>query len=180
MKNISKLLLLLVSFTLITACSSSSKVMAPSEGKSSGRSTPENNSNAGSNPIKGITVNKIKYEEVKIQDLKPELKSFYDSKKAYKGFVSYKDKDDYWYIGIFSGKKKTGGYGIKVLHVEDIEGQTGIVVEETSPKPSTIVTQALTYPYTVIKTKGVVGPIVVKNTAGEEFKDLSKAGKLID
>jgi len=180
MRKISKVILLAASFTLFTACSSSSKVMAPSDSKSPEKSSAENNSNSGSNPIKGITVNKIKYEDVKIHELKPNIKSKFEAKKSYKGFISYKDEDDYWYIGIFSGEKKTGGYNIKVLHVEDIEGETGIVVEETGPKPSTIVTQAFTYPYTVIRTKDVVGPIIVKNTLGQEFKDISDIGKAID
>ena len=221
MKGYKKLVLLLMSFTLLTACNNdradeeinTNKVIqknSESSGKSSqntasienkvsndnktsGDSTVSADNKVKSNisnddkpvttpnppqqaPIKGITVNKIDFQVVGLQELKPSLKSYFESKKEFKGYSIYKDEDGYEYIAIFSGRKKTGGYGIKVLHVEDIEGKTVVTVQETSPKPSTYVTQALTYPFTVIRIKNIIGPIMVKDAVGKEFKPISSEG----
>ena len=173
MKNIKKLVLIIMSLTLLTACRPQG---ASQTNKETGSNAAGDNSKPVSNVPNGITVNKIDFEELKPQDLKPNLKSIFEAKKQYKGYFSYKDEDGYQYIGFFSGKKNTGGYSIKVLHVEDIEGKAAIVVQESSPKPSSYVTQAITYPYTVIRTKVIAQPIVVKNTSGEEFKDISNSG----
>jgi hypothetical protein len=162
MKNIKKLALIVMSLTLFTACSNGPKSIVSVDRKES-----------------DAIVNKIHFEEVKIQDLKPSIKGIFESKKQYRGYFNFKDEDGYLYIGIFSGKRNTGGYSIKVLNVEDIEGKTGIIVQETSPKPSDYVTQALTYPYTVIRVKAIAKSIVVKNTSGEEFKDIKNSGGVL-
>lgn len=192
MKGYKKFALLIMSITLLTACnngrveeeakvkeavqknnevtSSTSQNTSPVDNKTPGGTT------SNVEPPKGITVNKMDYETISIQNLKPSIKSFFETKKEYKGYSSYKDEDGYIYIAIFSGKKNTGGYLIKVLHVEDIEGKTAITVEETSPKPSGIVTQAITYPYTVIRIKKIVGTVVVKDIYGHEFENINSTG----
>jgi len=195
MKGYKKLALLIMSLTLLTACNNGTaekkaKIKEAIQKNSElNRDIPQNTSPVDNriqgtietpkqDPQKGITVNNINFEVVGLQELKPSLKSYFEGKKAYKGYSTYKSEDEYLYVAVFSGRKRTGGYGIKVLHVEDNEGKTVVTVQETSPKPSTYVTQAITYPYTVIRTKGAVGPIVVKSAAGEEFKDISKTGAL--
>ena len=53
-------------------------------------------------------------------------------------------------IGVFSGEKPTGGYGISIQRV--LESTKTLVVEyvEKSPAPDAIVTLALTYPCHII------------------------------
>lgn len=168
MKGYKKFALLFMSFTLLTACNNG---VAAEDAKIKEAIL------AKQNPAKDITVNKIDFQVVNLQELKSSFKGYFEAKKAYKGYSSLKAEDGEVYIGIFSGKKNTGGYGIKVLHAEDVEGKTVVTVEETRPKPSTYVTQAITYPYVVIKMKDTVGSIIVRNTKGEEFKDISTAGE---
>jgi hypothetical protein len=183
MKNIKKLALVLVTLTLLVACSTkkadkNAKIQDEAEQSNEvNNNDPKATVPADSKEV-GATINKIDFDEIKIQDLKPSIKSVFESKKNYKGYFRFKDEDGYWYIGIFAGKKNTGGYSVKVLSVEDIKGETKIIVQETNPKPSAYVTQALTYPYTVIRAKDIAKPIVVKNTSGEEFKDINTLGEV--
>ena len=200
MKGYKKFALLIMSVTLLTACNNGradekakikeaiqknnelnnkvSQNTSPVDSKAPGGSPgnvepPKEDNPPAQSPSKGITVNKMDFEVVNIQELKPYLKSYFESKKGFKGYSTYKDEDGYTYIGVFSGRKNTGGYLIKVLHVEDIEGKTVVTVQEISPKPSAIVTQAITYPYTVIRLKEIEGTIVVKDIRGQEFKGIS-------
>lgn len=163
MKNIKKIALILISLTLLIACSNEKADKSPDL-----QATKQTNNG----------VNKIDFKEVNIQDVKPSIKSIFESKKNSKGYFRVKDEEGYWYIGVFSGKKNTGGYTIKLVSLEAIEDKTVIVVQETSPKPSVNVIQALTYPYTVIRVKGTTQSILVKNTLGEEFKDINNSGEV--
>jgi hypothetical protein len=49
------------------------------------------------------------------------------------------------------GEKSTGGYGIGVEKVEEFPDKIVVTVKEKRPEPGSMVTQALTYPYAVVK-----------------------------
>lgn len=117
---------------------------------------------------KGITVNKISFEEVAEADISDTLRDKIESSKFHKGFV-YEEVDGYYYIAIFSGEKSTGGYGIKAVSIEDNEGATNIFVEETAPAEGDFVLEAITYPYTVIKATGITPNITIFNKDGSDF-----------
>jgi hypothetical protein len=116
----------------------------------------------------GITVNKISFEEVAEADIPELLKGRIEAAKLQRGFI-YEEKDGYFYIALFSGEKLTGGYSIKAVSIEDNEGATNIFVEETAPKEGDMVTEAITYPYTVIKAKGITSDIALFNKDGSNF-----------
>jgi hypothetical protein len=130
---------------------------------------------------RGIAVNKIPFvnitdisilpEEVqwKIEDLK-ETQGFYlfDNKEYGIG-----DEDGY-HVLINLGQRNTGGYSIKVTEVEDNEGKTLIYVEEVSPAEGTMTTQAITYPFSLIKIKGVTPYVKIVSKDGKVYRDLSK------
>lgn len=113
----------------------------------------------------GITVNKISFEELSEENIPESIKSKIETSKVQSGYI-YEEKDGFFYIVIFSGEKPTGGYGIKVISIEDNEGKTNIMVEETSPKEGDMVTQAITYPYTAIKVTGITPNINIFNKDG--------------
>jgi hypothetical protein len=125
-------------------------------------------------PIKAITVNKLNHEVVKEVQSIIDIKSVVDELKIQKGFIVFDNKlvgidsTDY-YVAIFSGQKPTGGFGIDVKSVEDNEGVTSIIVEETEPSPGSFVTQALTYPYVIIKITTPVPTFSVKSIKGTTF-----------
>lgn len=131
-------------------------------------------------PIKAITVNKLNYEVVKEVKSIINIDSIINELKTQKGFVVLDNKlvgidsPDY-YVAIFSGQKSTGGYGLNVKSVEDNEGITSIVVEETSPAPGSFVTQAITYPYVLIKITTPVPTFSVKNSKGESFYPINSS-----
>ena len=66
-------------------------------------------------------------------------------------FTSYK------VVAVFAGEKSTGGYSVEILTVETRNFQTKdlpslvIVVEYRQPQPGGLVTEAMTYPYHMIK-----------------------------
>lgn len=74
---------------------------------------------------------------------------------------------------MFSGEKPTGGYSIKVTSVEDIEGITKITAAETEPGENVLVTQALTYPVSLVKFTGTAENFKAFINKGEELKLLS-------
>jgi len=55
------------------------------------------------------------------------------------------------YVILNMGEKNTGGYSIGIEKVEETDKNIIITVKENNPAPDAMVTQAITYPYTVIK-----------------------------
>jgi hypothetical protein len=49
------------------------------------------------------------------------------------------------------GEKNTGGYSIGVEKVEETADKIIVTVKETEPAPGSMVTQAITYPYAVVR-----------------------------
>ena len=68
-------------------------------------------------------------------------------------------------LAVFAGEKKTGGYGIEILRIEEDGAARSLnaFVRETSPAPSAIVIQMLTQPYHIVKLRKVDLPIVFKS-----------------
>lgn len=57
-------------------------------------------------------------------------------------------------VGVFLGEKRTGGYGIEIKSVElDAGKQVRVLWAETSPAPGSMVAQALTQPYHIVRLK---------------------------
>lgn len=55
------------------------------------------------------------------------------------------------YVILNMGEKNTGGYSIGVEKVEETDKNIIITVKENNPAADAMVTQVITYPYTVIK-----------------------------
>lgn len=55
------------------------------------------------------------------------------------------------YIILNMGEKNTGGYTIGVEKVEETDKNIIITVKENNPAPDAMVTQSVTYPYTVVR-----------------------------
>jgi hypothetical protein len=63
-------------------------------------------------------------------------------------------------VGVFSGEKRTGGYGIEIKRVElDAGKQVLVLWAETSPAPGSMVMEALTQPYHIVKLKRLNLPV---------------------
>ena len=65
-------------------------------------------------------------------------------------------------IAVFSGKKRTGGYGVDLTRIEENleKGKLEVFFLETHPSPKSMVIQALTQPYAIVKLKKVDIPVV--------------------
>lgn len=55
------------------------------------------------------------------------------------------------FIILNMGEKPTGGYSINIKEAIEDDSKITLIVKETSPDSRTMVTQALTYPFTVVK-----------------------------
>ena len=71
------------------------------------------------------------------------------------------------------GSKNTGGYSLTLDKIVTEEDVVVIYVNETSPKPSDIVTEAFTYPTLKLKVNINIDNIRVINQYGVEFNKLN-------
>lgn len=125
-------------------------------------------------PVQGITTNKIKFTVLNGDEIPQDIISFSEKHCQNAGFKAFEDKDGQYIVLICLGQRNTGGYSISVKSVEDIEGKTSIIVQETKPAPDAIVTQIITYPSVYIRIANIAPNFVIQNTEGvifPEYKD---------
>lgn len=77
--------------------------------------------------------------------------------------------DTPYFIVIYSGKKTTGGYDVKIVDLGLNDEELIITVEETSPAKDASVTQAIDYPFCVLKLDQMPKDFKIVNTNGDEF-----------
>lgn len=169
MKKIASLFAVIISTTMISGCGNK----AASDKVNTSPVQIEKNTQDQEEVHNEVTVNEIEFVEAKENELPANMANSIKLLKPNKGYF-YEEKNNIYYIAIFSGKKATGGYSIKVKSIEDVEGKTSIIVEERAPKQSDMVIQAITYPYTIIKVSKVIPNFTVKNTKGEIFEEMKK------
>jgi hypothetical protein len=134
--------------------------------------TPTEESNTDSNtpaPPQGITVNKIPFEILKLENLSKDKQDIISKLKVGKGFT-YWEEDGGYVIAILGGEKATAGYDVIVRSIEDNEGKTVIIVDETAPSGSAAT--VISYPLVVIKAKGITNNFIISNTKGVRFPNL--------
>ena len=89
------------------------------------------------------------------------------------------EPDAPYFIVICAGEKNTGGYGIKITDIGLQDGELWITVEETSPAPGDIVTQAFTYPCCVLKLNKLPPKFYVIDNSGKVLSDVNSDGTVI-
>lgn len=126
-------------------------------------------------PVQGIVNNKINFEVVEDKAAPKELLAMISKGKENKGFIfTIDDATGYIYIAVLSGARPTGGYSIEVTGIDDNEGKTNVFVKETAPSKDVFVTQVITYPYTIVKARGITPNITVKNTQEQSYNNITK------
>ena len=165
----------LVFSMLLSACGKDDAKNTPIPSDTPGSSTEE----PSSAPNQGITVNDIEFEVIDIAVLDDAMKALVPDLALAGGFYYWVDSEGVYTVFIGLGERSTAGYGIKVISVEDNEGITNILVEETKPGDGEIVAQVLTYPYTLIQMDGITDNfnIVGKDNAKFEYIEVSELGK---
>lgn len=124
--------------------------------------------------IQGIVLNKINFEVVSEKNAPRILMEMVNKNKDKRGYVFTVDySTGYIYIAVMSGTKPTVGYSIDVTGVEDNEGKTNVFVKELIAPKENMLAQVITYPYTIIKAKGITPNITVKNLQEENFNNLT-------
>ncbi|NSW89440.1 MAG: protease complex subunit PrcB family protein [Firmicutes bacterium] len=186
MKKLFKSLILFIICAFILFILSACNVGTVNTGDKSGDENKTGNKDAGNNHTedtenndtendgnKEASYEKVEYETVEdIGTLPQDIQEKIEELKVKRGYTYFKIEDEY-VILISMGEKNTGGYSISIVSVEDVEGTVKIIVEETSPKKDDIVIQVITYPYAVIKVKGIEEKFEVVNEKGEKFEFIS-------
>lgn len=136
-------------------------------------STPGTSTHSPSdNPNPGITVNKISFTEIDAESLDSTHAQLVNDLALIRGYTYWVDDEGTYTVVIGLGERATAGYGIKVLSVEDNEGKTIILVEETKPGKDDMVAQVITYPYTIIQMSGITNNFSISDTEGISFEVL--------
>ncbi len=120
----------------------------------------------------GITVNTINFSTLNSSELPTDIHEQIESLKKQKGFAFFQTKQGEIILAVFAGEKRTGGYSIEIVKVEDNEGITNVIAKEISPKSTDFVTMAFTYPYTVVKVSGVTTNFKITNAQGDIYLQL--------
>lgn len=79
-----------------------------------------------------------------------EIKMLLNDEKL-KGKISTNDVQQSNFVVLNMGEKPTGGYAITVESVIETENNIVIKVKEITPNPGAMLTQSITYPYSVVK-----------------------------
>jgi hypothetical protein len=73
----------------------------------------------------------------------------------------------YSVVAVFAGEQPTGGYSVEILSAETsgspTQEQLAITVEHRQPSAGDFVTEALTYPYHMIRIPKIHGKVVFKH-----------------
>jgi hypothetical protein len=78
-----------------------------------------------------------------------------------KGKISTNDLQQSNFIILNMGEKPTGGYSISIESVKETDKEIIIKVKENNPESGAMLTQNITYPYTVVKINSKK-PIIVQ------------------
>jgi hypothetical protein len=140
------------------------------KGPSSAIPTSSPSESPSESPNQGITVNQIEFKEVETDSLDEEQADLINSMALAGGYYYWLDSEGYYTVFIGLGQRPTAGYGIKVLSVEDNEGNTNIIVKETEPGEDEMVAQVITYPYTVVRMTGITDNFNIVDTGGNSFE----------
>lgn len=155
-------LALILSVSLFTGCKKSSedipKVVDVEQ---------EKDANDESN--QGITVNPIKFEVIDINTLQVQLINEVEILKLNKGYAYWEQENGSYLIFISAGEKNTGGYSVEVKSIEDNEGKTVISIMENVPAADAMVTEAITYPYIIVKTTGITDQFIIRDQNQSEY-----------
>jgi RNase H-fold protein (predicted Holliday junction resolvase) len=116
---------------------------------------------------------KLSVASVDYEDLPEVLQDKVDDLKATKNYKAY-EYNDYIYLLATMGKKSTGGYDIDFEDVYKVEKDDDFivkaVVDTDVPASDDNVTQAVTYPYSVVKFKSFDDIDLVRFVDGDEDK----------
>lgn len=73
-------------------------------------------------------------------------------------------------VGVFLGQRPTGGYSVKVVRASAANGVLTLVVRVGAPGPGSIVTQALTSPWTLVRVEGRYSQVQLVDERGQPLQ----------
>jgi hypothetical protein len=123
--------------------------------------------------VNGSIDNSLEYEIVD-SDYSEEAASAVQNIQKLRAYGVVEEEADSKIVYIGLGEKPTGGYGISVYSVVNlISNKTEIIIKEEVPQEDEFVTQAITYPYILVKVDSPNTDIEVETLDGEKFSNLN-------
>lgn len=125
------------------------------------------------------TVKMVEVDFKEIKKLDEVLKEVVEEKVKERGyFFILSDKDDSTTLVISAGEKPTEGYEVKVTNAIQEGDILTVIVEEIEPSDDEIVTDKISYPYTVVKLENTdAKEFYVIDVEGKEFFNIEKETK---
>jgi hypothetical protein len=106
------------------------------------------------------------YEVLSQEEFSEEIQNQIESIRQQRGYALLQNEANESILYIGAGEKPTGGYTITVQAVQNLDGTTQVFVEETSPASDEAVSQAITYPMTIIKPHNLEADLQVITDSG--------------
>jgi hypothetical protein len=93
----------------------------------------------------------VDYIEVGQDQLPQEISDIIDQKHDGMKIIvtDGQSQDQYVYIGI--GTKRTAGYGVEIVNVQEVDEKVVVAYKKIAPAPGSFTAQVITYPWTAVK-----------------------------
>ncbi len=92
----------------------------------------------------------MEYKVIDIENSPEEVKNWVEENKLQEAHTVIHTETN-TYVVITRGQKRTGGYGIEVISVEEMEDKITILVKYIEKDRDGFVIQLITYPYIIIE-----------------------------
>lgn len=113
-------------------------------------------------------VDENSFIRVNFEDLPENLQEWVENSKEM-NLAQEKEQGGRRYLLVTYGMKESGGYEVEIKDVGVNRDRVEAVVEFTRPEPEQNVTEAITYPYSIVYTKPTNLPLVFVPTGDEDY-----------
>jgi hypothetical protein len=114
-----------------------------------------------------FSVERLPYETVDPSQSPEPIQEWIERSKD-KKMAQFMIVGDEAYVLVTRGEKSTGGYDVNIQSIKKYASKSVITVEMTDPPKGAIVSQAVTYPYVLIKLKGELhGDVIFRDLNGQ-------------
>jgi hypothetical protein len=104
----------------------------------------------GETSDQGTEPGAVTFQKAALEDLSADIRNSVRLDRADQGYDILHSGADF-YLVVYAGERPTGGYAVNITAITSDGGETRVTVRETVPAQDEMVTQALTYPFDIVK-----------------------------
>ncbi len=118
----------------------------------------------GETSDQGTETGAVTFQKAALEDLSGDIRNSVHLDRAEQGYDILQSGSDY-YLVVYAGERPTGGYAVEITAITSGGEKTQVTVREAAPAQGAMVTQALTYPFDIVKLeKGISGSVELEFT----------------